>query len=160
MRATLRSRRPRGTGGPCFLKKHVFFSQNMVRQYLVGAGLSGSLSCCHFLCVLACVGRFFEIREHSNFRRNIYANSLRRDPRTSFFALFSEGFSDALYIRNRYANLLRMGFFCNVETACVKDPIIDVGCGLLGDSLLWGIRIQSCANNKKKSSKTKIFAKN
>ena len=74
-------------------------------------------------------------------------------PERILFALFSEGFLDAPYIRNIYANSLRRGFFCNVETTCVKDPIIDVGCGLLGDSLLWGIRSQSRANNKKKSSK-------
>ena len=55
---------------------------------------------------------------------------------TSFFALLPDVFLDALYIRNRYANSLRRGFFCNVETTCVKDPIIDVGCGLLRDSLL------------------------
>ena len=64
------------------------------------------------------------------------ANSLRRDPRTSFLVLFPDGFLGALYIRNRFANSLRTGFFRNVETACVKDPIIDVGCGLLGDLLL------------------------
>ena len=57
-------------------------------------------------------------------------------PERVFVALFSDVFLDALYIRNIYANSLRRGFFCNVETTCVKDPRIDVGCGLLGDSLL------------------------
>ena len=34
-----------------FLKKYVFCKKH--GRYLVGAGLSGSLSCCHFLCVLS-----------------------------------------------------------------------------------------------------------
>ena len=81
-----------------FFEKNVFFSQNTVRRYLVGAGLSGSLSCCHFLCKFRCVNRFFEIYAHSNSIRNRFANLLRRVPRTSFFCIFfGRVFGRALY---------------------------------------------------------------
>ena len=71
-----------------------FFSQNTVRQYLVGAGFSGSLSWCNFLCVLSRLSLTFVFYKLTVFLILSRCSSLRRDPRTSFFAIFLDAFSD------------------------------------------------------------------
>ena len=40
-------------------------------------------------------------------------------PEQVFVALFSDGFLDALYITNRFANLLRRGFFATSQTCAL-----------------------------------------
>ena len=81
-----------------FSKKHVFFTKHFC-GCLVGAGRSGSLSCCHFLCALPPRGLTFVSYTLFHFLVLSRGGLLRRDPRTSFFALFSEAFSDARVYR-------------------------------------------------------------
>ena len=76
-----------------FSKKHVFFTKHSF-GCLVGAGRSGSFSCCHFLCALSPRGFTFVSYTLFHFLVLSRCSLLRRDPRTSFLALFSEGFSD------------------------------------------------------------------
>ena len=102
-----------------FFQKDTFFSQNTVRRCLVGAGLSGSLSCCHFLCDLSRGPLTFAFYTLSHFLVLSRCSLLRRDPRTSFFALFSEGFSDPRVYRYHMETRSGEAFFATSKK-CVQ----------------------------------------
>ena len=78
-------------------KKHIFFKKYVFPtkhscQCNVGAGLSGSLSCCHFLCVLSRGSFTLQYTHFLIFSCCLGVLCSRGTPRTSCFALFSEGF--------------------------------------------------------------------
>ena len=101
----------------CFcLKKNVCFQQKHNCRCLVGAGLSGSLSCCHFLCDLSRGSFAFASYTHSRLLFLSWASLLRRDPQTSFFALFSEGFSDPRVYRYHMETRSGEAFFATSKT--------------------------------------------
>ena len=77
-------------------EKNMFCRKKTKHDYLVGAGLSGTHFCWHKLCGILLGILFFANCTRLKYIRTRYVKSLRRDRRTSFFALFSEGFLDAL----------------------------------------------------------------
>ena len=89
----------------------------------MGAGRSGSLSCCHFLCALSPRGLTFVSYTLFHFLVLSRCSLLRRDPRTSFLALFSEGFSDPRVYRSPMHPCSEVFFFCNVKKVRSKGPI-------------------------------------
>ena len=126
----------------------------------MGAGLSGTLSCCHFLCDLAYVESFSEIHAHANSIGNRYANSLRRDPRTSFFALFSDGFLDSLV--KSVDSVIRSGaaFLATSKKCALNSSIKEPHAASSGTRFCKDLDRKSVPKVKQKTAKQKFLQGN
>ena len=82
---------------------------------------------------------------------------LRRDPRTSFLALFSEAFSDARVYRSPMYLCSKVFFFCNVKKVRSKDLIGYAAWGLpQGPAFACTLTISNKAK-KQKLKKTQVL---
>ena len=106
-----------------FFKKNTFFSQNVSMVASWAPAAQGPSHDATFYASWAHPFYFCRLHIFFHFLVLSRCSLLRRDPRTSFFVLFSEGFSDPRVYRSPMYRCSEVFFFCSVEKVRSKDPI-------------------------------------